>query len=180
MGSHQNRLEVQQMPEMQRRKLRSGMIKPSDIPDKMKRLIDEKDRKGALGKFAHTAAEVTEKAQHKCEKEMQEQIITFLELKDWYYIRQRMDKRAQLKAGTPDFIICVDRKLDVPHHETGYTGDTEEIRVGAFVAIECKMPGEVPTEEQIKALWKIEDSGGKYLVAYSAKQALEFLKGLAE
>lgn len=148
------------------------MIDPALIPDQMKRLMSPEERK-KLGDLARTAEDVITKAQEKCEKDMQDTIKAWLDLQGWYYIWQRMDKRARLKTGTPDFIICMPYRDENGVHRP-YFDD------GHFVAIECKMPGNIPTPEQTSALHDIERCGGRIMIAESAQQALEWLKGGAK
>lgn len=142
-------------------------INPSDIPDRMKRLMSKEDRKG-LGDLAPTAAEVNEKATHKCEKEMQETIKAYLEQRGWFYDWDPMHKKRTGTSGAPDFRICVPIRISPFYTE------------GVYVAIECKMPSNGLSGEQLHAMEKIQSASGRYLIATSAKQALEFLKGLAE
>lgn len=141
-------------------------IDPSSITNQVKRLMSKAERK-KLGDFAPTTEEVTAKAQHKCEKEMQLQIKAWLDLNDWYYDWDPMHKRRSGKLGTPDFIVCV------PMEVCGDWG-------AKFAALECKMPGNKLSPEQEAARVKIAHRGGGFLVATSAQQALEWLKGGAK
>lgn len=128
--------------------------------------MSKEDRKG-LGDLAPTAAEVSAKAAHKCEKEMQDQIRQWLDLQGWFYVCQRMDRPTTGRRGQPDFVICVPQPRG-----TSVTG--------IFVAVECKMPDCHLTLEQTSVMNAILRDGGEYMIATSAREALEFLKGLAE
>lgn len=135
-------------------------IDPSDIPDQMKSKIDPKYRKGALRRLAPTASEVNAKVAHKHEKEIQDDVYSYLERNRWAFTWSPMNRKTRAKIGTPDFIGCTPS--------------------GKFFAVECKLQGNVLSEEQRRFLERVQESSGAWIVARSSQQALEFLKGLAE
>lgn len=102
----------------------------------------------------------------KSEKAMQAEIQAYCDLRGWFCSRARMDKRSTLRTGTPDFVICLPFTRGVTN-------------VGLFVAIECKMKGNILSEDQFRERAKILAGHGEYLVAYSSKQAIDTLKQLA-
>lgn len=136
------------------------------LPDRILRAMTPAERK-QLGKAGVLASEAQERAAHKNEAEMQNEIQRYCDLHGWPCYRSRTDKRSTGRVGTPDLLICLPfRRGVVPH--------------GLFVAIECKMKGNKPTPEQNFELSKIAAAEGETLVAYSAKEAVDFLKQLAQ
>lgn len=136
-------------------------MNPLALPDKLLSKMSAKDRK-SLGKAGLTRAEVDAKATAKCERDIQDKIRQFLDLRGWFYAWQRMDKRASGKLGQPDFVICLPFRRGVADH-------------GLFCAIECKMPGNSPTPQQQTALQAIHRDGGEILVTSSAQSAIDWL-----
>ncbi len=145
------------------------MITPGDLTSRQLKMIPKEQRK-QLGKSGETYDEAQERAAHKSEREMQQMIRQWLDLQGWSFSWQRMDKRTRGKLGTPDFVVCV----------PGSTGPGNSWRVGLFVAIECKMPKEQLTKDQEKERMKIVTAHGLYLVATSAKEAIDFLRELTK
>ncbi len=140
------------------------MITPGDLTSKQLKMIPRDQRKQS-GKSGETYDEAQARATHKSEREMQSMIRQWLDLQGWSFSWQRMDKRTRGKLGTPDFVICV----------PGSTGPGNSWRVGLFVAIECKMPGQQLKPDQEKERMKIVAAYGRYLVATSAKEAIDWL-----
>jgi hypothetical protein len=143
----------------------------ADLNDKQLAMLP-KEQRAKLGKSARTYAEAQSDAAHKSEREMQQMIRAFLEQKGWFYVWQQFGRKASGKKGQPDFVICVPVRLTCVHG-TFY-------RHGLFVAIECKMPGFKPTEEQVRAIQSIHWTHGLTLVATSAKMAIDFLIELSK
>lgn len=135
------------------------------LPDRILKAMTPAERK-QLGKAGVLASEAQEKATHKNEAEMQAQIQAYCDLHGWPCYRSRTDKRSTGRVGTPDLLICLPFRRGVAPH-------------GLFVAIECKMKGNKPSPEQAFELGKIMAAEGETLVAYSAKEAIEFLKQLS-
>jgi hypothetical protein len=130
-----------------------------------------KAQRAKLGKAAVTSEEAQAKGAAKLEKQIQQTIRQWLDLKGWFYCWQRMDKRARGKAGQPDFVVCVPRG--------GAVASGAPAKRGVFVAIECKMPGGTVSAEQHEALALIAWHGGLSMVATSAQEAIDFLRGIS-
>lgn len=134
------------------------------LPDRLLKLMSPEDRQ-SLGKAGTLASEAGAKCADKSEKAMQAEIQAYCDLRGWPCYRNRMDRKSTGRPGTPDFAICV------PMVNRGFY-------FGAFVAIECKMPGNKPSEEQLDELEKVALAFGFELVATSSKEAIDWLKKL--
>ncbi len=51
---------------------------------------------------------------------------------------------------------------------TGCSDIIGQLRTGQFLAVECKRPGEEPTDDQAEFLWKVWSAGGCAFVATDA------------
>lgn len=134
------------------------------LPERILKAMTPAERK-KLGKAGMLAAEGQAKAEHKNESEMQSQIQSYCDLRGWPCYRSRTDKRSTGRVGTPDLLICLPFRRGITS-------------IGLFVAIECKMNGNKPTREQNFELGKIIAAEGTTLVAYSAQEAIDFLRQL--
>lgn len=85
----------------------------------------------------------------KSERELQNLIENWFRLQGIPAFRQRMDKRSNMKVGTPDFIVC---------HQ------------GGFYAFEVKVGNNVLTKEQNDCLNEIETAGGQSWVVRSLSE----------
>lgn len=118
------------------------------VPDEFKRYLAPAEKK-RLGVAALTLDELISRQTIKTEKQLQQQIADYLRLRGIPFYRSRMDKRTTNKRGQPDFLCCVARPI-----------------IGRFVAFECKLPGQHPTEEQQRELEAIRNAGGIAAVVY--------------
>lgn len=89
------------------------------------------------------------------ERELQDQVASYLRFKQIPFVRSRTDKRTTNQVGTSDFICCVN---------------------GRFLALEAKMPGKRPTAEQEAFLEAVRLAGGHACVVHSLGKAVEALK----
>jgi len=105
--------------------------------------MSAKDRK-AIGQ--PSSAECQEKYEAGQEKKLQTDLANFLTHRRVYFFRQPMNKRAQGKLGTADFLICYK---------------------GYWVSAELKTETGKQRTEQIQDQVFIEASGGIYLLARS-------------
>jgi hypothetical protein len=92
------------------------------------------------------------KAELKLEKELQEQIVGFLERNNTVVIRSRMDRKTSTNVGTPDLLFALK---------------------GRAVAFEVKRPGEKPTHTQWKMMDQMTANGWLCYVIDSYDQAVE-------
>lgn len=115
--------------------------------------MNEKDRpKGVAGMLPQ---ELYSRASIRSEKELQNMIANELLRRGIYFVRQRMDKKAGLKVGTPDFLICLN---------------------GRFIGLEVKVGAEHPTAEQQGELERIRQSGGLAFVVRSLDEVRTILE----
>lgn len=129
-------------------------MRPTLLPDAALRLV-AKEIRATMGKACVTAAEAREVAVAKSERELQLQLVNLLLLKGVKFpIRQRMDRKSNVKNGCPDILFS-------------YYGNP--------CAWEAKMPGEKPRPEQVKAMAEMTADGWRCAVVTSVDQALKLL-----
>ena len=114
------------------------------------------DVRAKMGKAGRTMKECLEVAEARSEKELQEQIKSYLDRKSIYYVWSRMDRKTTTRTGTPDFLIC---------------------KEGRFIGIECKTATGKQSDDQIKAQFQIEMSGGAYHLVRSYREFLTIIGG---
>lgn len=124
----------------------------ASLPDSLLRRVSPVDRKAAglpmpIGEWLKKKAD---KADAKREKELQNQIYNWLRLRGITAIRSRMDRATSNNVGTPDFLLAVH---------------------GRAVALEVKLPGRKPTDEQMGMLLKLAADGWEAKVVYSLDEA---------
>lgn len=102
------------------------------------------------------------------EKDIQRQIIDFLELKGWVVI----------KAPTSG-IYNPEKQFFRPLRQKGISDLLCCAKGGAFVAIEIKAPGGKLSDHQCIFLDQVRRAGGKAIVAYSLDTVIEFVKYLS-
>jgi hypothetical protein len=105
------------------------------LPDKILRLLSPADRR-SLGVAGLTADEALDAARIKSERDLQNQIESYFNLRGVVAIRSRMDKATRTKKGTPDFMLALR---------------------GHAIALEAKLPGEELREEQADMKRKMTD-----------------------
>lgn len=89
------------------------------------------------------------------EKDLQEAICQYLNLRDIPFFRQRMDRRTTGTLGQPDFLCCIK---------------------GKFAAIECKVGPNVLTDEQKAVQERLLAAGGRYDVVHTLQEAIEAIQ----
>jgi len=97
------------------------------------------------------------KEEIKSEKQLQEQIVGFLERNGTVVIRSRMDRKTSINVGTPDLLFAVRTRA---------------------VAFEVKLPGKKPTEEQHKMMLQMTGNGWACFIVHSYDQAVELFESL--
>lgn len=125
------------------------------LPNSFLKCMSSKDR--PKGPAFMTATEAQSKFDEKSEKKLQKLIANWLLLNGFYFVQQRMDRKAGLKVGTPDFLICVH---------------------GRFVAVECKVAKNRPTAEQADCLTTIRRTGGISHVIYELKEFIDIIQSI--
>jgi hypothetical protein len=98
------------------------------------------------------------KEEIKSEKQLQEQIIGFLERNNIVVIRSRTDKKSTTNVGTPDLLFAV------------------RMRACAF---EVKLPGKKPTEEQHKMMLRMTGNGWACFIIHSYDDAITVYRNLS-
>lgn len=116
------------------------------LPEAILSKLSAKDRK-AIGQ--PTAAEAQGKYEAGQEKRLQTDLANFLTHARVYFFRQPMNKRAQGKLGTADFLICYK---------------------GYWISTELKTCTGKQRPEQIQDQVFVEASGGIYLLARSVAE----------
>lgn len=103
---------------------------------------------------------VREPAKHgpKLEGDLHQQIIAYCNSQwpKWKYIHARMDKKSTIQKGAPDFVIFLP---------------------GRVCCVECKRPGEKPTQEQLAWAKEMEMLQHKVHVVTSFEQFLNVVDG---
>ena len=79
-------------------------MNPKLLPDRMLRLISRADRKW-IGVW--TLEERMQKLEIKNERDLGNQIVQYLNLRNIEVLRPRTDKKSRIKKGWPDLTFCV-------------------------------------------------------------------------
>jgi hypothetical protein len=99
------------------------------------------------------------KAEIRSEKQLQEQIVGFLERNNTVVIRSRMDRKTSTNVGTPDLLFAVKLRP---------------------VAFEVKLPGKKPTEEQRNMMLRMTGNGWACFIIHSYDEAVQVYDSLFE
>lgn len=128
------------------------------IPNNILRAIDPAERR-RMGKGARTWDEVETAREAKSEKELQSQIANLLNQRDIWFSRSRMDRRATVTKGQPDFLFALITRWGLP----------------IPMAFEVKIGKAEPTAEQIECHAHMRRNGWRVYVVRSLEQARELL-----
>jgi hypothetical protein len=81
---------------------------PNTLPDRVKELIDQRDRPGGkAGKAWRTQSEIEQDNAHQSELELHEQFWSFLRRNNFEDVEYSNPHRAtRARKGRPDFLIC--------------------------------------------------------------------------
>lgn len=120
---------------------------PHQLTDAIRRMLPPEEKK-RLGVAALTMSELIDRVSVKTERDLQNQVAAFLRLKDIPFYTSRMDRRTTNRVGQPDFLCCVPPR-------------------GILLGLECKLPGEEPTEDQWREIKAIKAAGGIAWVVHS-------------
>ena len=128
-----------------------GLDKNS-LPDSLLRRVSPADRKaaGLPAPLSEIVSMAKVKSDLKREKELQNQIVNWLRLRNITVSWFRMDKRLTATVGWPDITFAVK---------------------GRAVALECKLPGERPTEDQERVMAGLIRDGWRVAVVTSLDEA---------
>lgn len=129
------------------------------LPDRVLKAMNASERK-KLGKAGVTADEAAAKSTAKNEREIQADILQFCRLKGWPYDCPTFGKKTRVSIGRPDIIIAL------PGGKTAW--------------VEVKMPKGLLSAEQATYLGRLGVLGHNIIVPTSAKEAIDWLKSLAE
>lgn len=128
------------------------------LPDKILRLLSPADRR-SLGKAGLTAEEAVLAGRIKAERDLQNLIETYFNLRGIVAIRSRMDKATRTPVGTPDFLLALR---------------------GRAVALEAKLPGESLSAEQgtMKDRMTADPNGWHWITVHSMEEVRGLLRGI--
>lgn len=111
----------------------------------------------ALGRGPTEPAAPT-KEELKTEKQLQEQIVGFLERNNTVVIRSRMDRKTSTNVGTPDLLFAVRMRP---------------------VAFEVKLKGRKPTKEQTEMMLRMTGNGWACFIVESYDEAVTIFEKLS-
>ena len=133
-------------------------IRPSEVPDAMKRIMSKDDRK-RLGKHSVTSDEAQATFVARNEKELQNQIASLLRRRGIWFDQDAMHKRRTGTKGTPDFLFAMK---------------------GLPFAFECKFGSGELSKDQLKVKHEMMRDGWGYYTIRDYRNAvtvIEFWKG---
>jgi hypothetical protein len=133
-------------------------LNPYALPESFLRCMDKQDRK-PMGKAGLTLVEVFTKERAKNERQLQDSIAAYLRLREIPFYQARMDRKTTGKVGWPDFTF--------PY-------------CGRFVALEAKLPGEMPTSEQNGVLLALMKQGAYVKIVHSLAEAVACIREVDE
>lgn len=128
-------------------------MKSTQLTDKMLGMMSAEQR-APLGKAGVTYAEANAKAEVRSEKQLQTLCENYARQHGIPFFRQRMDRKSNMKIGTPDAFMCVR---------------------GQFVAIEFKVGKNQLTQEQADCLRDIVKNGGDAVIVRTFQEFVELL-----
>lgn len=130
------------------------------MPDKMLRMIDPKIR-ATMGKAGMTSEEGVAKFEARSERELQQQIESWLRLQRIEVLRPRMDKKTGIKVGWPDLSLSIH---------------------GAFVSFEVKTATGTlsPDQERQHALMRAEPNCAQVHVVRSLQEVIDIVRPMLE
>ncbi len=124
------------------------------VPESFRNKIDAKDRK-ELG--IRTREEVQFNYDEVSERELQNQIADYLNVKDIVAFQQRMDRKSNMVLGAPDFLCCYQT---VP------------------LAFECKVGTNKQTPEQNRMELAMTRNGWRYYIIRNLSEVRAILTAI--
>jgi hypothetical protein len=133
-----------------------GWENPKLFPPKVLRLIPAEQRR-ALGVAGLTREEALDAARIKSERDLQNIIESYFNLRGVVAVRSRMDKKTRTKKGVPDFMLALR---------------------GQAIAIEAKIGDEGLTVDQVKMRDRMtaEPNGWRWITARSLDDVKALVK----
>lgn len=125
-----------------------------NLPENVKKLMSCEDR-AALGVAGLAMLELISRQEIRSEKQLQNQIASWLRLRDLPFSHPRTDKKTTCAVGVEDFSVCFR---------------------GFYVALECKHGAGTQTDDQLKREASIKANGGRYEVVRSLGQVFAVLR----
>jgi len=123
---------------------------PAIVSEGFLQSLPEDERK-KLGRAGMTRAEALAKYRAGQEKQLQDDVMRWLDLHEIYFESDRMDKKTSGKKGRPDFRCCV---------------------MGRWVAFECKTEAGTLSKEQAEQAARLRKSGGTFVVVFSLQDVI--------
>lgn len=142
-------------------------IKPNEIPDSMLRCMGKKHR--PKGNAGMTQAEAGAKQNARLEKEVHVQIENWLRINGIVAIHSRMDKKATVQRGLPDFVFVWRGYGDV--------GSGEHPTLVVPVAVEVKT-GSRMSQVQEAVRTQMEENGWNYYVVGTLQEVIDLVRNL--
>lgn len=124
------------------------------LPENILRCMAPGDRT-PMGKAGRTLAECDEANAIKLEKELHRQIEQDLRRRMVTYGHCRMDRKSTMIVGWPDFTFAIK---------------------GQAIAVECKAPGGILSDEQSEVMHGLIADGWRYVIAYRLEQVVDLFK----
>jgi hypothetical protein len=118
-----------------------------------------------LGRAGMTKAEAEAKYAAGREKDLQDDIATWLNGQQIYFDWDRMDTRTSGRRGRADFRVCVPVRIK------------DQIE-GRWLSVEAKTQSGTLTSEQAEQAARLRKSGGKFIVARSLAEVIEAVREL--
>jgi hypothetical protein len=128
---------------------------PNVLSEGFLKAMPQSERK-RLGRVGMTNAEANQRRIEHSERELQRQVHNWLLGEGIYFVNPRMDRKTTTSKGTPDFIACVDGRVD-----------------GLFLGIECKADRNTLTSEQAREANHIRMSKGRFIVAFCLNDVIQ-------
>ncbi len=122
------------------------------LPDAVLRRITPADRRAVSlpSPLAETVKAAADKSDLRREKELQRDIGNWLRLRGITFVQSRMDKKTRTRKGVSDFLFAIR---------------------GRAVALEAKLPGKQPTEDQRRVMAGLAADGWRVAVVRSLDEA---------
>ena len=131
----------------------------ANLPDTVLRLVSPADRKaaGLPPPMADIVKAKVAKSDLKRERDLQIQVVSWLRLRGHTVMWSAMHRKLTCTFGWPDitFAVC-----------------------GRAVALECKLPGEQPTEDQKRVMAGLAKDGWAVKIVHSLDEARAFIESV--
>lgn len=116
-----------------------------------------KEDRAPMGLAGATMAEINDKQRARDERQLQDRIKSLLAQRNIIAGYSRMDRKTTYVVGWPDFVFPL---------------------LGRFVALEVKLPGEIPDPDQLVILLALIKQGAFVRVIHSERETVDALNEL--